>query len=497
MFQYAPPSIEWLTILPILTVVVTGVIALLIELLRPKGANGVAVAVSLIGLVVAAGFTVIGFARPEAETFAGMAIRDGFGSSIELIVIVVTALAVLFSDSYLREKGIAFGEFYPLALWSASGAMMMATTRNLLMVFIGLEVLSVSLYVLAGLSRSEEKSEEAAIKYFLLGAFASGFFLYGLAFFYGATGTTHLSGFADAIQADYSPTKGLLIAGLGLMLVGFSFKSGFVPFHQWTPDVYQGAPTNVTAFMAGIAKLGALAALWRVLEVYTGWQTTWMPAMIWVAILTMSVGNLAALVQKDVKRILGYSSISHAGYMLVAVLAHAKSPQTVSDFSLLYYLFGYSLMTIGAFAIVSLTARSGKEGTRLEDLRGLAYRSPFVATCLVIFMFSLIGLPPTVGFVGKLLIFNAAVQANLMPLAIVLAVNSAVSAFYYLGIVWAVMGKEQGEPKPWTIELGPRVACVLCAFGVLAAAIFVGPVQGWLSEQHRATQATPVLVSRG
>ena len=498
MFNYATPSIQWATILPVLLVVVTGVLALLFELARPKASNGGIVAVSLVGLAFAAIFTVLGYGSPAGETFAGMALRDGFGSTIELIIIVVTALSILFSDAYLREKRIAFGEFYPLALWAASGAMMMATTRNLLMVFIGLEVLSIALYVLAGLSRSEEKSEESAIKYFLLGAFASGFFLYGLAFFYGATGGLHLNGFAVAAGSNFNTLNVMLIAGLGLMLVGLSFKSGLVPFHQWIPDVYQGAPTNVTAFMAAVAKLGALAALWRVLDAYSGWQATWMPAMIWVAILTMSVGNLAALVQKDVKRILGYSSISHAGYMLVAILAHAKSPQTVSDFALLYYLFGYSLMTIGAFAIVALTARSGKEGTRLEDLRGLAHRSPFMAACLVIFMFSLIGLPPTVGFVGKLLIFNAAVQAQLMPLAIVLAINSAISTYYYLGIVWAVLGKEQGEPKPWTIAFSSRAVCAICAVGVLATAVFVGPVQGWLAEQHRSAPASTVsLVQHG
>lgn len=491
MFDYAAPTIEWASILPIMIVAISGVAALLTELLRPKSSNNGIVSVSLIGLGVAAIFTILGFAHSEGETFAGMALRDGFGSTIELVIILVTALAILFSDSYLREKRIAFGEFYPLALWAASGAMMMATTRNLLMVFLGLEVMSIALYVLAGLSRSEERSEESAIKYFLLGAFASGFFLYGLAFFYGATGTLHLNGFGDTNSISAGPSNILLLAALGLMLVGLAFKSGLVPFHQWTPDVYQGAPTNVTAFMAAIAKLGALAALWRVLEAYSVWQTTWMPVMAVIAILTMCVGNLAALVQKDVKRILGFSSISHAGYMLVAVLAHAKSPQAVSEFSLLYYLLGYSLMTIGAFAIISLTARNGREGTRLDDLRGLAHRSPFLATCLIIFMFSLIGLPPTVGFVGKLMIFNAAVQANLMPLAIVLAVNSAVSTFYYLGIVWAVLGKEQGEPKPWLISLGPRIACGICAVGVIATAVLVGPAQNWLIAQH--SQATASL----
>lgn len=494
MFNYVPPSIEWAAILPVMLVAVTGLVALLVEMFRPKAANGGVVAVSIVGLVVAAFFTIAGMAHPEGETFAGMALRDGFGSAIELIIILVTGLAILFSDAYMREKRIAFGEFYPLALWSASGAMMMATTHSLLMIFIGLEVMSIALYVLAGLSRSEERSEESAIKYFLLGAFASGFLLYGIAFFYGATGGLQLSGMRDAIQTNSPTINVMLVVSLGLMLVGLSFKCGFVPFHQWTPDVYQGAPTNVTAFMAAIAKLGALAALWRVLETFSVWQNSWMVAMVWIAILTMSVGNLAALVQKDVKRILGYSSISHAGYMLVAVLAHAKRPDLVSDFALLYYLFGYSLMTIGAFAIVSMTARGGKEGTRLEDLRGLAHRSPFVATCLIIFMFSLIGLPPTVGFVGKLLIFNAAVQAQLMPLAIVLALNSAVSTFYYLGIVWAALGKERDETKPWAIPVGPRVVCAVCAVGVIASAVFVGPTQTWLADQR--AQATAVVTSR-
>ncbi len=492
MFDSSPPSIDWISILPVMAVVIAGILALLVEVARPKAANSLIVGVSLVGLAFAAFFTLRGFGLAPAETFGGMVLRDTFGSTIQLIIIIVAALSIVFSDSYLREKRIAFGEFYPIALWAASGAMMMATTLNLLMVFVGLEVLSVALYVLAGLSRSEEKSEESAIKYFLLGAFASGFFLYGLAFFYGGTGGLHLSGLSAATLAGQPFMNVLMLGGLGLMLVGLSFKSGLVPFHQWTPDVYQGAPTVVTGFMAATAKLGALAALWRVLEAYSGWQSAWMPAMVVVAILTMCVGNLAALVQKDVKRILGYSSIAHAGYMLVAVLAHAKDPQTVNEFALLYYLLGYSLMTVGAFAIISLTARNGREGTRLEDLRGLAQRSPFMAACLIIFMVSLVGLPPTVGFVGKLLIFNSAVQAGLMPLAIVLAVTSAISCYYYLGIVWAVLKPEQTEPKPWAISSGARVASTVCVIGVLACALLIGPMQEWLSHQVMppATQTT-------
>jgi NADH-quinone oxidoreductase subunit N len=485
---YKPPipQFDWTMIAPVVLVAMTGIIALCIEIYRPKKNNNAIVTFSLIGLAMAGLSLFVQFdanSYIEGEAFAGMVVRDRLSLSLQLLLVVSAFLSILFSEGYLREKRIPFGEFYPMLLWSTVGAMVMVASRNLLMIFLGLEVLSISLYVLAGMSRKESKSEESALKYFLLGAFASGFLLYGIAFVYGATGTLHLQSIQYAWNEKESQV--LLLFGLALMLVGFSFKSSFVPFHMWTPDVYQGAPTNVTAFMAAGSKIGAIGALWRLADSTQIMMDYWLPAMFWVAILTMTIGNLVALVQKDVKRVLGYSSIAHAGYILVAILAHVKAPGKVGFDTIAYYLLSYSLMTIGAFAVVTLAARQGKEGTKFDDVRGLWHRAPLAAGALVVFMCSLIGIPPTAGFVGKFLIFQDALQADLAPLAIVLAVNSVISVYYYLGIGRAMFIAEEEGAHTQSVKLdtGLASACVLCMVGIFGAVVFYSPIMSFLSGQ--------------
>jgi len=485
LYNASPPQIDWTAILPVMIVAGTGILALIPEILFPRRNNTYVVAISLIGLAIAGTLVVTQYGQANGQTFGRMVKNDEFGLTMQLLIVGATFIAVLFSDGYLREKRIPFGEFYPLILWSAVGAMVMSTTSNLLMIFLGVEILSISLYVLAGMSRSEEKSEESALKYFLLGAFASAFLLYGIALTYGATGTLDLTQVGWAWGTKDTTTQTLLLFGLGLMLIGLSFKASFVPFHQWTPDVYQGAPTNVTTFMASASKIGAFGALVRVLDGFTGGDlaTYWIPALFWIAILTMTVGNIIAVVQKDVKRILGYSSIAHAGYMLVAILAHYKDPEHVTLSTLVYYLFSYSLMTIGAFAVVSLVAKGGKEGTRLRDLYGLWQRSPLAAGALVLFVASLIGIPPTSGFFGKLLIFSDALTSGLTPLAIVLAVNSIISVYYYLGIARAVFVVDEGAEKTQSskVHSGLALACLLCSAGVIGLAVFFTPIVNYLS----------------
>ncbi|MFI5385513.1 MAG: NADH-quinone oxidoreductase subunit N [Fimbriimonadales bacterium] len=484
MYSVAMPEIDLLAILPVLIVAGTGILALLPEIVAPRRNNTLIVLISLSGLL-AAGFLIVGqFGQIPAPSFADMVVRDDFGLAMQLLIIGSTFVAVLFSDGYLREKRIPFGEFYPLVLWSAVGAMVMCSTSNLLMIFLGVEILSIALYVLAGMSRSEEKSEESALKYFLLGAFASAFLLYGIALTYGATGSLHLDRVAWARMSNDPTTRTLLLFGLGMMLIGLSFKASFVPFHQWTPDVYQGAPTNVTTFMASASKIGAFGALVRVLDGFSNGRLPnyWIPALYWIAILTMVFGNLIALVQKDVKRILGYSSIAHAGYMLVAVIAHYKDPQHVSLTTLVYYLLSYSLMTIGAFAVISLVAKGGKEVTRLRDLHGLWQRSPVAAGSLVLFVASLIGIPLTSGFFGKFMIFSDALTAGLAPLAIVLAATSIVSVYYYLGIAYSAFVAEEGAEKAQSarVNSGLAAAFVICSAGVIAAAVFLTPIVDYL-----------------
>ncbi|MCX7801030.1 MAG: NADH-quinone oxidoreductase subunit N [Fimbriimonadales bacterium] len=494
-----PQDLDWFALGPIIVVVATGLVALIVEMLRHKRNNAYVVGVSVVGLLVAGAMAASQAGEPAKEILAGTFLRDRFGCVVQVLMVAACLLSVLFSEGYLRQKRIAYGEAYPLMLWATAGGMVMATSRNLVTLFVGLELLSVSLYVLAGLSRTEAKSEESALKYFLLGAFASAFLLYGIALFYGATGSLHLGRVAEVWTSGFETGRSLLAVGMALILIGLSFKSAFVPFHQWTPDVYQGAPTNIAAFMAAGSKVAAVAMLYRVLDAAQPMVALWLPPLFWVAILTMVVGNLAALVQKDAKRLLAYSSISHAGYLLVALLARFKAPDVVSDAALLYYLASYSFMTIGAFAVISVAARAGRESTGLSALNGLWQRSPFAAVALLLFVWSLIGVPGASGFVGKLLIFRDALAADLVPLAIVLAVASVVSVAYYLALVRAAWVADESEADAAVAPLnaGSGLALGICAAGVLGLFVFVGPLLGWMAGPRSAEAERAPIVRQG
>lgn len=495
-----PAPIQWEAMAPIIGVTLTGILAMAIEMVRPRQTNNVIVITCLLGLVASFGIALYYWQLPPSESFGirftgatgpvggGLFLHDRFGQIITLLLIAISFVTVLFSEGYLREKRIPFGEYYPLILWSAVGGMIMATTRDLLIVFLGLETLSISLYVLAGLSSKEKRSQESALKYFLLGAFASSFMLFGIALMYGATGTTHVSGISEvfASQAGEGALGKIAYAGLGLILIGFGFKAALVPFHMWTPDVYQGAPTSVTGFMAAGSKVAAFAALFRFLDSAVALRETWIPILTVLAVITMTGGNLIALAQKDVKRILGYSSIAHAGYLLAAIVAWATAKDVggaqVGSGTLLFYLISYSVMTLGAFAVLTLSSRGGKEGTLLEDFYGLWRRAPFAAAMMIIFMASLAGIPPTGGFVGKFLIFKDLLDSHLGWLAIVLAVNSVISVFYYLKIVMAICVKEpELRPNAFSkMNSGLFAACALCGMLLLTLGILVDPLRQWL-----------------
>lgn len=486
------PTIDWTTVMPILVVTVTGILALMVEMFWPRRNNNSIVAVSLIGLAVAAWTVVRQFGLPEGQTFAEMVLRDHFGSVLQLLLIGVCFITFLFSEPYLREKKIAFAEFYPLALWSTVGGMLMVTTTNMLELFLGLEVLSIALYCLAGMSRQESKSEESALKYFLLGAFASAFLLMGIAYLFGATGSLDIRALTNLSPASTAMHQTMIVFGLGMVLVGLGFKAALVPFHQWTPDVYQGAPTVVTGFMAAASKVAAFGALIRLLQAASAFQTVWMDAMVWICILTMTVGNLAALVQKDAKRVLGYSSIANAGYILVAVLAHINTPDKVTLGTALFYLVAYSLMTLGSFAVISLTAKGGHEGSRFRDMHGLWTRAPLAVSCLIVFVASLIGVPPTAGFIGKFLIFNDALAAGLPLLAIVLAVNSVISVYYYLGIIQAAFVEDEGAVRSSASRSNPGLNLVVlaCAVGIFVVSLAATPLQNGLETPKTALEAS-------
>jgi NADH-quinone oxidoreductase subunit N len=343
MNNYVIPTIDWTAAMPVIVVFLTGIAALLVEMFRPRQNNNVIVGISLTGLAVAAYLLASQVGMPAIDTFAGMIRRDHLGLMLQLLMVVACGLTFLFGENYLRERRMAYGEFYPLAIWSTAGGMIMVGTDHLLMIFIGLEVLSISLYCMAGLAREEQRSAESALKYFLLGSLASAFLLYGIAFFYGATGTLSLTQIGmNGAQMN------MQILATAFVLIGLGFKASLFPFHMWTPDVYQGAPTNVSAFLATVYKIAALGLMARMLPVLGQTQDFWFPVLFWLSMLTMTVGNVSAIGQTDLKRMLGFSSIAHAGYVMVALLAHLKNPKVVSLDAMVFYLAVYSVATIGA-----------------------------------------------------------------------------------------------------------------------------------------------------
>jgi NADH-quinone oxidoreductase subunit N len=427
------PSLNLAALAPPLIVIVTALLLLLFDLgVSDKRILGY---LALLGVALAFGVSItMGMHPPQA--FQSMAVSDGYTLFFNLIFLVAAGLSLLVAIDYLERHGMQRGEYYALLLFSTSGMMLMAAATDLIVVFLALEIMSVSLYILAGFRQGQIASAEAAMKYFILGAFASAFFLYGAALTYGATGTTNLEQIGLWLSGSGVPQglDPLALVGLGLLLVGFAFKVAAVPFQWWTPDVYQGAPTSVVAFMSVGAKGAGFAALIRVLNFAFGstpYVARWSIAVGILAVLTMTVGNLIALNQKDIKRMLGYSSIAHAGYIMVGVAAANDSGVR----GVLFYLLAYAFMNVGAFAVASVVERRDEFSTTLRDYSGLSQREPLLAAAMAIFMLSLTGIPPLVGFWGKLFVFRAAVESGQSWLAIVGVINSAISAFYYLGVV--------------------------------------------------------------
>jgi NADH-quinone oxidoreductase subunit N len=375
----------------------------------------------------------------------GSVVVDNFAVVFRYIFLLGTALTILLSIGYLQREESARAEYYALLLFSTIGMMIMASAADLLTLFIGLETLSIPIYILAGYHRNQIRSNEAGLKYLLMGAFASGFFIYGIAFIYGATGTLRLRFIAERLaesSAGGFATPPFLLIGVALLFVGFAFKVAAVPFHMWTPDVYQGAPTAVTAYMSVAVKAAALAGLLRVLLVLIPFQALMQllnGAIWWIAVLTMIFGNVIALAQDNIKRMLAYSSISHAGYLLVGVLAVMNLGTTpMAMASILYYLFAYTLMNIGAFAVVLLVARKGDRYEKIEDFAGLGKKHPALAAAMSLFLVSLAGIPPTAGFFGKFYLFGAAVSAGMIPLVVIAVLNSLISVAYYFRPIMAM-----------------------------------------------------------
>lgn len=481
-------------VLPELLVIAAACLVLVLDpVLHASKKDGLAW-LSLGTLAICMGLTASQMSHP-ATAFGGLVVIDPYGAFWKLLLYFVTGLTVLLSFSYLKEERLYVGEYYGFVLLALCGMMVMVSAADLLTIYLGTELMSLSLYVMAGLKRSEPRSLEASAKYFVLGAFSSGILLYGISLLYGATGSTRLAAIAGAINGRSLDDPLLLFATI-LIAVGFAFKLAVVPFHMWTPDVYQGAPTSVTAFMAVASKAASFGAFLRVfIEGLGGLKANWSAMFLVLCIATLVLGNIVALVQTNVKRMLAYSSIAHAGYALIGVVAAGRytgaTGSTHGVASVLLYIALYAFMTFGAFAIVAMLRKGGLEGEEIEDFTGLAKRHPVAALLMLVFMVSLAGLPPTAGFIGKLYVFMAAVEAGMTWLAVLALVFAAVSAYYYLRLVMVMYMREPGaltSASPRFV-MSPALSIVLaCAIaGVVWLGIYPNPLV------NLATQAVLTL----
>jgi NADH-quinone oxidoreductase subunit N len=466
-------AVDWWALGPVLVLSVGAMLLLMLEFV-PRGPWSDRSAAVAIATLVAAAAAVFVVRDARRSLFEGMFVHDGLTVFFTLLFCAIGILSVLLSWDYVKRLRINQPEYYALLLCSTMGMVVMAASNDLITIFLGLELMSLALYVLVGFRRGSLESNEASLKYFLLGAFASGFLLYGIALLYGATGTTNIARMTAFLIDSPMLENPLFLVGVVLLLIGFAFKVSAVPFHMWTPDAYQGAPTSVTAFMSAGAKAAGFAALLRVgLNVLGDIRAEWAPILTWVAILTMTVGNVTALLQHNLKRMLAYSSIAHAGYVLVAVVAGGEEGASAAVF----YLAVYTFMNLGAFGILTLLGRANDERVLISDLAGLGFRHPALGIAMTLFMLSLGGIPPTAGFMGKVYVFGVALNAGLVPLVVIGMLNSVVSVFYYLRVTVAMyMQEPQGEPVavswalPGAIALGAAVVLTLW-WGVQAHAL--------------------------
>ncbi|CAG0963739.1 NADH-quinone oxidoreductase subunit N [Geobacter sp.] len=465
METIAIPVINFAPIMPEIILSIFAMALLLVNVFVPSEHKAYLGYLSLVGIIIT-GFTLIGGWGNPVASFNDSVVQDNFALFFKGIFLLTVGMTILISDQYFKREECNLGELYPLLLFATVGMMLMASGTDLMTIFLGLEVLSVSLYVLAGLNRASLKSNEAGLKYFLLGAFSTGFLLYGMALTYGATGTTRVVKIAEYVAQNSAVAQNpLFVIGMLLMAVGFSFKIAAAPFHMWTPDVYEGAPTPMTAFMSAGPKAAGFAAFMRVAIIaFPSLKADWSDLLWILAVLTMTVGNLIALNQDNIKRMLAYSSIAHAGYALVGFTA-GNAEGTAG---ILFYMLSYAFMNIGAFAIIILVGKKGEANNNVMDYAGFGTKHPVLALAMAVFLFSLAGMPPTAGFIGKFYLFSGAVKAGYVWLAIIGVLNSAASVYYYLRVMVYMYMKDPVEEFDW-MKLTPAVAiCIIIAVvGVL------------------------------
>ncbi len=471
------PNTNISAIAPEMMLAITGTLVMLFDSFVPKQ-RYITGAISLIGIIFSAILLGMSWSEPiYSSAWNGMIVNDGLRISFSFVFLFVTAITILISSVWIDRENVPVGEYHSLLMFATVGMMFMASGNDLVIIFLGLETLSIATYVMAGLRKSDLRSNESAMKYFILGSFATGFLLYGMALIYGATGSTNISEIAVKIANPNFPA--LLLIGGAMMLIGFGFKIASVPFHIWTPDVYEGAPTPITGFMAAGVKSAAFASFLRVfvlgfpliatVQASVLLHETWVTALTVMAILTMTVGNFAAIVQNNVKRMLAYSSIAHAGYALVGFIGAgvAKTTQARDEAiaAVAFYMLTYAITNLGVFAIVTLLAQKNDRRTEFEDYNGIGFKSPVLAFSLSLFMLSLLGLPLTAGFMGKVLVFRPALEAGsslLTILVVVAVVNTAISAYYYLRLIVVMFFRER--TTEW---FEPRIPTALAAVLVI------------------------------
>jgi len=476
--QVVPQAVDYIRFLPEIVLSIFGLAIMVVDPLLDDKANQRTVgAIALIGALAALASALVQAQYP-GPAFWNMIQVDAFSVFFHFVIIAVTAVVILTSYEYMEVQEIHAGEYYGLILFGAVGMCLMTSAVELVLVFIALEISSISTYVLAGFRRRAAISSEASIKYFLLGSFATAFFLYGVALIFGATGSTSIKDIGNVLRSTQVPA--LAYIGVALMFVGLGFKVAAAPFHVWTPDVYEGAPAPVVAFMSTAPKAAAFAVLLRVMFEAHAPGRIW---LIWVvAALSMTIGNLCALVQQNVKRLLAYSSIAHAGYMLVAIAALPSNGIP----AVMFYAASYAAMNVGAFAVVSHLARAGERYVNVDDYSGLGVRSPILAATLTIFLLSLIGIPVTAGFFAKFYVFSAALQANLVGLVIIGVINSAVASYYYLRVVVVMYMRDAREPVP--ISPVPATLGVALAISAIAT-IYLGVLPARVLDYAARTSA--------
>jgi len=495
------PPVAWSTLAPLLVLLGGAVALLVLGALLPRRSK---VGWHAIATIVVA-FGAIGAVVPlwnrvhddgPMSVVSGAVGVDGFSLFLTVVICLSVVMAALITDGYLRREGLEGPEVYVLMLLSAAGGVIMASANDLIVMFLGLEVLSIAVYVLAGMHLRRSRSGEAALKYFVLGAFSSAFFLYGIALIYGATGSTNLVKIADFLAKNTLTDSGLLVAGLALLLVGFAFKIAAVPFHSWTPDVYQGSPSPVVSYMASGVKAAGFAGLLRVFVVtFGGYRLDWQPIVYWLAIATLVVGAVLAVVQTDVKRMMAYSSINHAGFILLGVQAATARGVSAS----LFYLATYTFLVAGTFAVITIVGRRGDGHHQLGEYQGLARREPLLALAFTVFLLAQAGTPLTSGFVAKFNVINAAVQARSFWLALVAMLSAVISAYLYLRIVLTMYTPASDEEaaddsKPTArlpIPAAARIALVVAIVVTIGVGVLPDPLT------RTARDATPVLVAQG